>query len=96
MKTSGILWQYYWDERTLDGNDNIIDFPNNNSNNSNNTKYKDNNNNNNNLFKFKQQITVQTGNVWTKDVEIMVPLEYLNDFCKTLEMFITNSKLLFS
>ena len=94
MKTSGILWQYYRDEPTLDGNDNTIDFPNNNSSNNNNNK--DNNNNNNNLFKFKQQIIVQTGNVWTKDVEIMVPLEYLNYFCKTLEMFITNSKLLFS
>ena len=28
-------------------------------------------------FKFKQQITEQTGNSGTKDVEIMVPLKYL-------------------
>ena len=32
------------------------------------------------LFKFKQQITRQTGNSGTKDVEIMVLLKYLSNF----------------
>ena len=31
-------------------------------------------------------MTVQTGNGGTKSVEIMVPLKYLNNFWKTLEM----------
>ena len=34
------------------------------------------------LFKFLQQITGQTGNDDTKDVEIMVPLRYLSNFWK--------------
>ena len=47
-KASGSLWQYYRDEPALDANSNIIGFPA--------------NNNNSNPFKFKQQITGQTGN----------------------------------
>ena len=47
-KTSESLWQYYRDERALDNNVNIIDFPA--------------NNNNSISFIFKQQITGQTGN----------------------------------
>ena len=31
-------------------------------------------------FRFKQKITGQTDNDNTKDVEIMVPLKYLNNF----------------
>ena len=31
-------------------------------------------------------MTGQTGNDGTKDVQIMVPLEYLSNFWKTLEM----------
>ena len=50
------------DEPALDNNNNITDFP---------------NNNNNNSFKFKQQITGQTENGGTKNVEIMVPLKYI-------------------
>ena len=65
-KTSGSLWKYYRDEPALDNNGNIIDFPA--------------NNNNSASFKFKQEITWQTGNGGTKDVEIMVPLKYLNNF----------------
>ena len=51
-KTSGSLWQYYRDELALDVNSNIIDIPA--------------DNNNSILFKFKQQITDQTGNSGTK------------------------------
>ena len=59
--TSGRLQQYYSDVPALDNNGNIIDFPG--------------NNNNSNSFKFNQQITKQTGNGGTTDVEIMVPLK---------------------
>ena len=56
-KTSGSLWQYYRDEPALNSNGEIIDVPA--------------NNNDSSLFKFKQQITGQTGNGGTKDVEII-------------------------
>ena len=65
-KTSDILWQYYRDEPVLDANNNIIDFPA--------------NNNNSNAFKCKHQITGQTRNRCSIDVETMVPLKYLSRF----------------
>ena len=64
-----------------------------------------NNNNNNNLiaestadnttdsFNFKAKITGQTGNNGTKDVEIIVPLKYLSNFWRTLEMPLINCKV---
>ena len=61
-KTSGGLWQYYIDELALDNNNNIPDFLA--------------NSNNSTSFKFKEQITGQTGNGGTKDVEIIVSLKY--------------------
>ena len=66
-KASGSLWEYYRNEPALDNNDNIIDFP------------ANNNNNNSMLFKFKQQITGQTGSSDTKNVEIMVPVKYVEN-----------------
>ena len=60
-KTSGTVWQYYRDEPALHVNGEIIDFPA--------------NKNNSASFKFKQQITGQTGNGGTKDVAIMAPLK---------------------
>ena len=66
LKASGSLWQYYRDEPVLYSENNIIDFRA--------------NNNNSILFKFKQEITTQTGNGGTKNVEIMVPLKYLSNF----------------
>ena len=71
LTTSGSLWQYYRDEPALNDNGEIIDFP---------------ADNNSASFKFKQRITGQTGNSGTKDVEIMVQLKYLRNFCRTLEM----------
>ena len=71
LKTSGGLWQYYRDELALDTNDNFIHFPD--------------KSNNSNSFKFKQQITVQTGNGGTNDVEIMAPLKYLSIFAEHLK-----------
>ena len=55
LNTSGSLWQYYRDEPALNSNGEVIDFPA--------------NNNNSVSFKFKQQITGQTGNGGTKDVK---------------------------
>ena len=55
LNTSGSLWQYYRDEPALNANGEVIDFPA--------------NNNNSVSFKFKQQITGQTGNGGTKDVK---------------------------
>ena len=66
LNTSGSLWQYYRDEPALNANGEVIDFPS--------------NNNNSVSFKFKQQITGQTGNGGTKDVKMMVPLKYLSNF----------------
>ena len=57
---------YYRDEPALNNNNNVIDFPANNSNSI--------------SFKFKQQITGQTGNGGTKNIEIMVSLKYLSSF----------------
>ena len=64
-KKSGSLWHYYRDEHCLDDNNNITDFP---------------ANNNGILFKFKQQMTGETGNGGMKNVEIMFPLKYLSNF----------------
>ena len=45
------------------------------------------------MFKLNQQITGQTGNSGTKDVEIMVPLKYLSNFWRTLETPLINCKI---
>ena len=78
-KTLASLWQYYRDEPVLDNNGNIIYFPD--------------DNNNSASFKFKQKITGQTGNDGRKDVEIMVPLKYLSNFWRTLEMSLINCEI---
>ena len=38
------------------------------------------------MFKIKKKIASQTGNNSTKNVEIVVPLKYLSNFWKTVEM----------
>ena len=68
-KTSEILWQY-WDEQALGANSAITDF------NAANAA--------NNLFNLKTKTAVETSNNGTKNVKIMVPLKYLNNFMKTL------------
>ena len=68
-KTSEILWQY-WDEQALGANNAITDF------NAANAA--------NNLFNLKTKTAVETSNNGTKNVKIMVPLKYLNNFMKTL------------
>ena len=42
------------------------------------------------MFKLKGHITGQTGNGATKDVEIKVPLKYISNFWRTLEMPLFN------
>ena len=41
-------------------------------------------------FKFKQKLTGKTGNNGTKDVKTMVPLKYLSNFWRILEMPLIN------
>ena len=71
FKKSGSLWQYYRDELAL-ANDAIVDFPG--------------ANNNSAAFNFKQNVTGKTEADNTKGVEITVPLKYLSNFRRTLEM----------
>ena len=44
-------------------------------------------------FNFKAKITGQTGDKGTKEVEIMVPLKYLSNFWRTLEMPLINCEV---
>ena len=72
------LWQYSKDIPSQTDNNAIIIFAENNLTDS---------------FNFKAKITVQTGNNGTKDVEIMVPLKYLSDFSRTLEIPLINCEV---
>ena len=73
------MWQYCKDiPARNDANNAIIIFAENNTTDS---------------FKFKAKITDQTGNDRTKDVEIMVPLKYLSNFWRTLEMPLINCEV---
>ena len=77
-KTSWSLWQYYRHETALNAAGGIANFPDDNSGAS---------------FKFKQVITGQTGNDGTKDVEIIIPLKYLSNFLRTLEVPFSNYEI---
>ena len=70
-KTSGSLWQYCKDIPARNNNNEIDDFTGGNTTNS---------------FNFKAKITGKTGDDVTKNVEIMVPVKYLSNFWRTLEM----------
>ena len=72
MEISRTLWQFIRDEPSLDANNNIIDFSD--------------DNNDSTLLKSERQITGQTVSGATKDVEIMVPLKYLHKSWRTDEM----------
>ena len=78
VKTTGSLWQYCKDIPTRNDNNGIVVFGRNNLTDS---------------FNFKAKITGQTGNNGTKDVEIMVPLKYLSNFWRTLEMPLINCEV---
>ena len=77
-KTTGSLWQYCKDIPALNANDEIVIFAEDNLTDS---------------FNFKAKITGRTGNNGTKDVEIMVPLKYLSNFWRTLEMPLINCEV---
>ena len=77
-KTTGSLWQYCKDIAARDANDEITEFRRSNTTDS---------------FKFKAKITGQTGDDGTKNVEIMVPLKYLSNFWRTLEMPLINCEV---
>ena len=77
-KTTGSLWQYCKDIPARNANNEIIIFSEDNTTDS---------------FKFKAKITGQTGNDGTKDVGKMVPLKYLSNFWRTLEMPLINCEV---
>ena len=77
--TSGRLWNYYRDEPFLNANVAIDDFPT--------------DNNNSASFKFKTKIAGRTENDGTKNVKIRVPLKYLSNFWRTLEMPLINCEI---
>ena len=78
VKTTRSLWQYCKDMPALNANDDIIIFAEGNTTDS---------------FNFKVKITGRTGNNGTRDVEIMVPLKYLSNFWRTLEMPLINCEV---
>ena len=75
-KASGILWHYYRDEPLLNANGVIADF------------LVD--NNSSASFKFKTKIAVRIGDDGTKNAKVRVPLKYLSNFWRTLEMPLIN------
>ena len=77
-KTTGSLWEYSKDILARNDNNEITVFTRNNLTDS---------------FNFKVKFTGQTGNNGTKDVEIMVPLKYLSNFWRTLEMLLINCEV---
>ena len=77
-KTSGSLWQYCKEIPVVNNNGNIVDFDGANATDS---------------FNFKTKITGQTNNNGIINVEIMVPLKYLSNFWRTLEMPLINCEI---
>ena len=78
LKILGRLWQYHRDKPNLNDNGVVIDFPDDTDNAS---------------IKFKQKITGNAGNDGTNDFQIMVPLRYLSNFWRTLEMSLVNFEI---
>ena len=79
-KTTGSLWQYCKDIPSRNDNNEINAFTGGNTTDS---------------FNFKVKFTGQTDDDGTKDVEIMVPLKYLSNFWRTLEMPLINCEVHF-
>ena len=77
-KTSGSLWQYCKDIPAVNNNGDIVDF---------------NGANATDSFNFKTKITGQTDDDEIINIEIMVPLKYLSNFWRTLEMPLINCEL---
>ena len=77
-KLSGGLGKYCKDIPAVDNNNAIVKFAENNLTDS---------------FNFKAKMTGQTGDNGTKNVQIMVPLKYLSNFWRSLEMSLINCKI---
>ena len=78
-KTSGSLWQYYKDIPAVNNDGDIVNF---------------NEANATDSFNFKTKITGQTNNDGEiNDVEILLPLKYLTNFWRTLEMPLINCEI---
>ena len=77
-KISRTLWQYCKDIPAVNNNNAIVDFTDNHPTDS---------------FNFKVKMTGQTGNDGTKNVEIMVPIKYLSNFWRTIEMPLINCEV---
>ena len=77
-KTSGILFQYCRDVPAVDNDGAAIGFTEANATDS---------------FNLKVKLTGQTGNNGTKNVEVMVPLKYLSNFWRTLEILLINCEI---
>ena len=78
-KTSGSLWQYYKDIPAVDNDGDIVNF---------------NEANATDSFNFKTKITGQTNDDGEiNGVEIMVPLKYLSNFWRILEMPLINCEI---
>ena len=78
-KTSGSLWQYCKNIPAVKNNGDIVNF---------------NGANATDLFNFKAKITGQTDDDGeTDNVQIMVPLKYLGNFRRTLEMPLINCEV---
>ena len=78
-KISWTLWQYFKDELTLDADNAITAFNADNA--------------TTDLFKIKEKVTGKTGDNGRTDVKIMVPLKYLSNFWRTLEMLSINCEI---
>ena len=77
-KKFGSLWQYCKDTPAVDDDGDIIDF---------------NGANATDSFNFKTKITGQANNYGIINVEIMIPLKYLSNFWKTLEVPLINCEV---
>ena len=77
-KTSRSLWQYCKNIPAVNNNGEIVNFAMNNLTDS---------------FNFKVKMTGQTGDDGTKDVEIILPLKYLSNFWRTIEMPLVNCEI---
>ena len=75
-KKSGVLWQYCRDKLAFANENKIAGFTEANS--------------ITNSFKIKEKIPRKTDNNRTKKVKIMVPLKYLSNFWRTLEVYLIN------
>ena len=79
IEKNGSLWQYYRDIPAINSNGDIVDFSGANATDS---------------FNFKTKITGHAdNNRRINNVEIMVPLKYLSNFWRTLEMPLINCEV---